>query len=101
MKVLLAVEVGSRMWGLESPDSDHDIRFIFASEDLSEYLAVFPRRDTIEVNEAGGKADVCGWDVRKPSISATVRTRRLSSGSVRPRPWFSTQSSSDPSAQSR
>lgn len=65
MKVLLAVEVGSRMWGLESPDSDHDIRFIFASEDLSEYLAVFPRRDTIEVNEAGGKADVCGWDVKK------------------------------------
>lgn len=61
--VLFACESGSRAWGFASPDSDYDVRFIYARR-LDDYLTVYPVRDVIE--EAPGPVfDVSGWDVRK------------------------------------
>ena len=63
VKVLFACESGSRGWGFASPDSDYDVRFIYAHQ-LDWYLTVFPGRDVIElpINEI---YDVSGWDLRK------------------------------------
>ena len=45
--VLHAVESGSRAWGVESPDSDYDVRFIFLRRE-KDYLSIREKRDVIE-----------------------------------------------------
>jgi len=63
VRVLLAVESGSRAWGFASPDSDYDVRFVYAHR--SEwYLSVFESRDVIE-EMLPDSLDVSGWDLRK------------------------------------
>jgi predicted nucleotidyltransferase len=62
VRVLIAVESGSRAWGFPSPDSDWDVRFIYARP-VKWYLQIRERRDVIE--EVDGLLDVSGWDVRK------------------------------------
>lgn len=63
VRVLLAVESGSRAWGFASPDSDYDVRFVYAHR--SEwYLSVFEERDVIE-EMLPDNLDVSGWDLRK------------------------------------
>lgn len=59
VRVLLAVESGSRAWGFASPDSDYDVRFIYVHE-RDWYLSVFDARDVIE-EMLPGDLDVCGW----------------------------------------
>jgi predicted nucleotidyltransferase len=63
VKVLFACESGSRGWGFASPDSDYDVRFVYAHR-VDWYLTVFPGRDVIElpINDI---YDVSGWDLRK------------------------------------
>jgi predicted nucleotidyltransferase len=65
VRVLLAVESGSRAWGFESPNSDFDARFIYANQP-NWYLAVGleEQRDVIEY-EIVDDIDLNGWDVRK------------------------------------
>jgi predicted nucleotidyltransferase len=63
VRVLLAVESGSRAWGFASPDSDYDVRFIYVHEPAW-YLSVFESRDVIE-KMLPGELDVSGWDLRK------------------------------------
>ena len=63
IRVLLAVESGSRAWGFASPDSDYDVRFIYANR-RDWYLSVFERRDVIE-EMLEGDLDISGWDLRK------------------------------------
>ena len=63
VRILLAVESGSRAWGFPSPDSDYDVRFLYArSRDW--YLAIDSRRDVIEC-PIEDVLDVNGWDIRK------------------------------------
>ena len=49
VRVLLAVESGSRAWGFESPNSDFDARFIYANRpDWYISVSLEEQRDVIE-----------------------------------------------------
>lgn len=63
IRILYAVESGSRAWGFASPDSDYDVRYIYARP-VEEYLRVDQRRDTIE-GPLDDVMDFSGWDIRK------------------------------------
>ena len=65
VRVLYACESGSRAWGFASPDSDFDVRFIYAHE-ADWYLSfdVERRRDVIEYPIVDD-IDCRGWDIRK------------------------------------
>jgi uncharacterized protein len=63
VRVLLAVESGSRAWGFASTDSDYDVRFIYAHPS-DWYLQVFEARHVIE-EMLPGDLDVSGWELRK------------------------------------
>jgi predicted nucleotidyltransferase len=65
VRVLLAVESGSRAWGFASPNSDFDARFIYAHPQ-EWYLSVGleEQRDVIEYKIVD-EIDLNGWDVRK------------------------------------
>jgi len=63
VRILFAVESGSRAWGFPSPDSDYDVRFIYAhSPDW--YLSLTPGRDVIEL-PLDAVYDINGWDIKK------------------------------------
>lgn len=63
VRILLAVESGSRAWGFASPDSDYDVRFIYI-RDKEDYLRLNTMRDVIElpIDEV---LDINGWDLQK------------------------------------
>jgi uncharacterized protein len=63
VRVLFAVESGSRAWGFASPDSDYDVRFVYVHR-RDWYLTVFESRDVIE-EMLPDSLDVSGWDLRK------------------------------------
>lgn len=65
VSILYACESGSRAWGFASPDSDYDVRFIYARP-VDWYLSfdVEQRRDVIEY-PITDEIDCGGWDVRK------------------------------------
>jgi hypothetical protein len=63
VRVLYAVESGSRAWGFASLDSDFDVRFIYLHS-LEWYLSIYERRDVIE-EPISGHLDISGWDLRK------------------------------------
>ena len=65
VKILYAVESGSRAWGFASPDSDYDVRFIYIRP-TDWYLAydIERKRDVIEYPIVD-EIDINGWDLRK------------------------------------
>ena len=64
VKILLAVESGSRAWGFESKDSDYDVRFIYVHK-KDWYLSLIEGRDVIEELDPDGVLDLAGWDLKK------------------------------------
>ena len=66
VKVLHAVESGSRAWGVESSDSDYDVRFIFVRP-KEDYLRLSEKRDVIEW-QLDEVLDINGWDLKKTLI---------------------------------
>ncbi len=63
IRILLAVESGSRAWGFASPDSDYDVRFIYVRK-IEDYLKLETVRDVIEL-PIDDVLDINGWDLQK------------------------------------
>lgn len=63
IRIIYAVESGSRAWGFASPDSDYDVRYIYVRRP-EDYVRVDEIRDTIE-GPLDDVLDFSGWDLRK------------------------------------
>lgn len=63
VKILFAIESGSRAWGFASPDSDYDVRFIYIRE-MKDYLRLDEPKDVIEW-QLDEVLDINGWDLKK------------------------------------
>lgn len=63
IKIFHAVESGSRAWGFASPDSDYDVRFIYA-HNMEWYLKLEKTCDVLEL-EMNEVYDINGWDIQK------------------------------------
>lgn len=63
VKIILAVESGSRAYGIDSPDSDYDVRFIYI-RNAAEYLKLNEGKDVIEW-QLDDTLDINGWDIKK------------------------------------
>ncbi|MBD2716088.1 nucleotidyltransferase domain-containing protein [Microvirga sp. STR05] len=63
IRILYACESGSRAWGFPSPDSDYDVRFLYAHPSAW-YLTLDEGPDTLNfpVDE---ELDLAGWELRK------------------------------------
>lgn len=66
VKILHAVESGSRAWGFASPDSDYDVRFIYVRRQ-EDYLRLERTSDVIEW-QLDETLDINGWDLKKTLI---------------------------------
>jgi len=65
VKILFAIESGSRAWGFASPNSDYDVRFIYAHpQDWYLDINVEAKRDVIEYPIID-EIDINGWDIKK------------------------------------
>ncbi len=63
IKILYAVESGSRAWGFPSKDSDWDVRFIYI-HNKEWYLSIDDKKDSMEFM-LPGDLDFAGWELRK------------------------------------
>lgn len=66
IKILYAVESGSRAWGFASPDSDYDVRYVYVRP-AEDYLRLDTFPETIE-GPLDEVLDFSGWDIRKMLI---------------------------------
>ena len=63
VKIIYAIESGSRAWGFESIDSDYDVRFIYVRK-KEDYLCLDEKSDVIEL-PIDKVFDISGWDIKK------------------------------------
>lgn len=90
IKILFAVESGSRAWRLDSSNSDFDVRFVFVRP-VKDYISINASGDVLtahfdkngnKVGQEGCFIDMCGFDVFKFS-------RMLSSSNPTVIEWLS------------
>jgi hypothetical protein len=83
IKILFAVESGSREWGFASEDSDYDVRAVHYSS-IERYLGVEPVPEQLEL--ARENVDIVSWDIRKfaslflksnPAISEWLKSKTV------------------------
>ena len=82
IKILYAVESGSRGWGFSNEDSDYDVRFYYIRP-VEEYLTIERKRDVIDMHNLGRRVyeydlDFSGWDITK-----TLHQHRKSNPTLR------------------
>jgi predicted nucleotidyltransferase len=75
VKIVLAVESGSRGWGFPSLNSDYDVRFVYARS-IDWYLSLDDGNDCIGF-DPDPVFDIQGWDIRK-----ALRLMRRSNASI-------------------
>lgn len=63
IKILYAVESGSRAWGFASTDSDWDVRFIYVHKP-EWYFQIDEQKDSLEIM-LPGDLDLSGWELKK------------------------------------
>ena len=63
IRILYACEAGSRAWSFPSPDSDYDVRFIYAHPPAW-YLRLDEGPDTLNF-PVDAELDLAGWELRK------------------------------------
>lgn len=63
IKILYAVESGSRAWGFASTDSDWDVRYIYIHK-LDWYLSIDEKKDNQE-EILPNDIDLAGWELKK------------------------------------
>ena len=63
VRILYALESGSRSWGFASRDSDYDVRFLYVHP-VEWYLSIRDQRDVIEI-PITDSLDIKGWDLKK------------------------------------
>ena len=76
IKILYAVESGSRVWGFPSPNSDYDVRFIYCRHQ-NEYLSIINPSNDINGGitfdkKLNTELDINGWDIRKTLELTTI-----------------------------
>ncbi|MBR6162831.1 nucleotidyltransferase domain-containing protein [bacterium] len=73
IKILFAIENGSRSWGMASKDSDFDVRFVFFRE-IKYYLSLSKKEEVLNSSfdknlnpcpVQGALVDICGFDIFK------------------------------------
>ncbi|MCF8296536.1 MAG: nucleotidyltransferase domain-containing protein [Saprospiraceae bacterium] len=63
IKILFAVESGSRAWGFASKDSDWDVRFIYI-HNMDWYLSIDTKKDSFD-KILPNDIDLSGWELKK------------------------------------
>jgi predicted nucleotidyltransferase len=63
VRIIFAVEGGSRVWGFESKDSDYDVRFVY-KRPLRKYIKARPSK-TNHMEKVVDDVDMVGFDILK------------------------------------
>lgn len=65
VKIIFAIESGSRLWRISSQDSDYDVRFVFV-QPLERYVSLqYEKAMELVINKEFGKIDLSGFDIFK------------------------------------